>query len=69
MADRGDVVAVGRITRAHGVKGEVAVLLLTQVPSRFEPGSRVVAENSNQALTVAATRGHGGRLLEGCELS
>jgi len=57
------VVAVGRITRAHGVKGEVAVLPLTQIEGRFAPGSRLVAEGAGRTLTVAASRPHRGRLL------
>jgi 16S rRNA processing protein RimM len=57
-------VAVGRITRAHGVKGEVAVLPLSQVPSRFEPGSRLfLDEGRERAVTVAASRAHQQRLL------
>ena len=48
-------VAVGRITRAHGVKGEVAVLPLSEVASRFEPGSSlVVDEDRRRAMGLAA---------------
>ena len=58
------LVAVGRVTRAHGVKGEVAVLPLSQVVSRFEPGSRVqVGEEDERVLVVAGARPHRGRLL------
>jgi 16S rRNA processing protein RimM len=63
MAGGGAVVAVGRITRAHGVKGEVAVLPLTQVDERFAPGSRLTVEGGDDALTVVASRPHRGRLL------
>lgn len=63
MADGGAVVAVGRITRAHGVKGEVAVLPLTQVEGRFAPGSQLVLEGSDNPLTVTACRPHRNRLL------
>jgi 16S rRNA processing protein RimM len=52
-------VAVGRITRAHGVKGEVSVLVLSQVPERFEPGSRLFLDESDaRPLTVSAARPH-----------
>jgi 16S rRNA processing protein RimM len=62
--DRPRFVAVGRITRAHGVKGEVAVLPLSQVADRFEPGSRVLAgEDGRRVLTVAEARPHRSRLL------
>jgi 16S rRNA processing protein RimM len=57
-------IAVGRVTRAHGVKGEVAVLPLTEVPARFEPGSRLFAgESARRPLTVAASRTHHHRSL------
>jgi 16S rRNA processing protein RimM len=63
MAGRAEFVAVGRITRAHGVKGELAVLPLSQVEARFEPGSRVLAGPDHRPLTVAAVRLHRSRLL------
>jgi 16S rRNA processing protein RimM len=57
-------VAVGRITRAHGVKGEVAVLVLSQVAERFEPGSRLfLSEGEDRPVTVGAVRPHRQRLL------
>lgn len=55
---------MGRITRAHGVKGEVSVLPLSEVPSRFDPGSRLFAgEGSDRPLTVASARPHRARLI------
>jgi 16S rRNA processing protein RimM len=57
-------VAVGRITRAHGVSGEVAVLVLSQLPERFEPGSSLLLEDAGDGtLTVVAARPHRQRLL------
>jgi 16S rRNA processing protein RimM len=57
-------VAVGRATRAHGIHGEVAVLSLTDVPARFEKGSRLyVGEDGDRPLTVASSRPHRDRLL------
>jgi len=57
-------VAVGRVTRAHGVHGEVAVLSLTDVAERFEPGSRLSAgEAAGRPLTVVSVRRHRDRLL------
>lgn len=53
-------IAVGKITKAHGVRGEVSVLSLTEIPDRFEPGSVLHLENG-RALTVdRARRHHGG---------
>jgi len=55
---------VGRITSAHGVKGEVAVLVLSQVPERFQPGSLLfLDEGGSEPVTVAAARPHRQRLL------
>jgi 16S rRNA processing protein RimM len=55
-------VVVGRITRAHGVKGEVAVMVLTEVGERFEPGGVVYLEDGRR-LSVADSRPHRGRML------
>jgi 16S rRNA processing protein RimM len=55
-------VAVGRITRAHGVHGEVAVLVISEVPERFDDGATVRTE-AGRALTVSSSRPHGDRLL------
>ncbi len=64
MSERPRWIAVGRITRTHGVKGEVAVLPLSQVTSRFDAGSTVfLDENEDRPLTVAASRPHQQRLL------
>jgi 16S rRNA processing protein RimM len=57
-------VAVGRITRTHGVKGDVAVLPLSQIESRFEPGSTLfLDERQDRPLTVESCRPHRQRLL------
>ncbi len=55
-------VAVGRITRPHGIAGEVAVVVLSEVPDRFADGSTVWLEDG-RALTVASSRPHRDRLL------
>lgn len=55
---------VGRVGRAHGLRGEVAVDVRTDDPDRrFAPGSTVRTEPGDRALIVAATRPHSGRLL------
>ena len=53
---------MGRVTRAHGVRGEVAVLVLSEVQGRFEPGSRLLLQNG-RTLTVRSNRAHRSRLL------
>ena len=56
--------AVGRVARAHGVRGEVAVEPLTEVAARFEPGSILFCDDAlARPLTVEASRPHGGRVL------
>jgi 16S rRNA processing protein RimM len=62
--DLPETVAVGRVLRPHGVRGEVAVEVLSDVPARFKKGSRLMGVRegapSTQAvpLTVAASRVH-----------
>jgi 16S rRNA processing protein RimM len=55
-------IAVGRIARAHGVRGEVSVVVLTEVEDRFTPGATVWREDG-RALTIEAARPHRDRLL------
>jgi 16S rRNA processing protein RimM len=55
-------VAVGRITRAHGIQGEVAVLVLSEVEGRFTDGATLWLEDG-RSLTVESSRPHRGRLL------
>jgi 16S rRNA processing protein RimM len=55
-------VVVGRITRAHGVTGEVAVLVISEVPGRFDDGATVWLEDG-RTLTVESSRPHKDRLL------
>lgn len=57
--DLPETVAVGRVLRPHGIKGEVAVEVLSDVPGRFEKGSRVQGVRAGQpprTLVVAASR-------------
>lgn len=55
-------VVVGRITRAHGVQGELAVLVISEVPGRFADGATVWLEDG-RTLTVESSRPHKDRLL------
>lgn len=57
-------VVVGRVGRAHGIRGEVAIDLRTDEPERrFVVGQVLTVEGTNQELTIAGTRWHSGRLL------
>jgi 16S rRNA processing protein RimM len=58
-------VTVGRIGRAHGIRGAVVVGVRTDEPElRFAKGSRLDTDPSGIGpLTVAATKVHSGELL------
>lgn len=59
-----ELLAVGRVARAHGVRGEVAVQPLSEVEARFAPGSALrLGPDGERRLTVASSRPHGHRLL------
>lgn len=55
-------IVVGRIAKAHGVRGEVAVENRSDNPERWVPGA-VVFDPTGRRLTVAAVRSQGDRLL------
>jgi 16S rRNA processing protein RimM len=59
------LVTVGRIGRAHGIKGEVGIDVRTDEPDRrFADGATVVTEAKvARTLTVESSRWHSGRLL------
>jgi 16S rRNA processing protein RimM len=59
------LVTVGRIGRAHGIKGEVGIDVRTDEPDRrFADGAVVVTDAKvSRTLTVASSRWHSGRLL------
>lgn len=70
-SDLPETVAVGRILRPHGVRGEVVVEVLSDVPGRFDPGSVLLTSREERPrdgrpagsltgprLTVAASRPH-----------
>ena len=63
-----EYVVVGRIGRAHGIRGEVLVEPHTDEPERrFATGNhvdvRARGDEAPRALTVRAARTHQGRLL------
>lgn len=62
--DREELLAVGRVARAHGVGGEVAVQPLSEVEERFQPGSvLLLGPDAERRLTVRSARPHRNRLL------
>jgi 16S rRNA processing protein RimM len=52
---------VGRVVRAHGLRGEVVVSLVTDVESRLAPGSEL--DSDRGVLTVETSRPHQDRYL------
>jgi 16S rRNA processing protein RimM len=57
--DLPETVAVGRVLRPHGVRGEVVVEVLSDVPGRFRKGSRLTGVREGEPplpLVVAAGR-------------
>lgn len=60
MTGDADVV-VGRVLKAHGLRGEVVVESLSDVPGRFAPGTTMRADGVSRV--IASSRPHQGRLL------
>lgn len=60
MTDDADVV-VGRVLKAHGLRGEVVVESLSDVPGRFDAGVTMRADGTPR--TIASSRPHQGRVL------
>jgi 16S rRNA processing protein RimM len=58
---RGPLLEVGRVGKAHGLRGEVVVTLTTNRPERVDPGSVLVTDAGE--LTVVTSRPHQGRHL------
>jgi 16S rRNA processing protein RimM len=60
-------VAVGRVARSHGVRGDTVVEIRTDEPDRrFAVGARLDAQlpdGQRRTLVVTGARPHGGRLL------
>jgi len=56
-----DLLVVGKVGKAHGLRGEVYVDLVTDRTERLDPGSALVV--SGRTLTVAASRPHQDRWL------
>ncbi len=56
-----ELVTIGRIVKPHGIHGEVAVDVLSDVPGRFDAGTEVHV--GGRAATIASSRPHQGRML------
>jgi 16S rRNA processing protein RimM len=49
-----DLLAIGRVTKAHGLRGEVVVQLWTDLTERLDPGTVLIT--ARRTLTVEASR-------------
>lgn len=59
--DLPETITVGRVLRPQGVRGEVVVEVLSDVPERFAPGSRLMGTRDGKpgmSVEVAASRPH-----------
>jgi 16S rRNA processing protein RimM len=56
-----DAVVIGRVVRAHGLRGEVAIDVMSDVPGRFDVG--VTVHVGGMPRTIVARRPHQGRML------
>lgn len=56
-----ELVTIGRVVKAHGLRGELVVESLSDVPGRFDPGQAVHVAGTPR--TIASSRAHQGRLL------
>lgn len=56
-------IAVGRLRRPHGVRGEIMMEVLTDFPERLRSGKRVFVGEEHQPMTIARVRPHQNILL------
>ena len=66
----GDLLAVGRILRPHGIRGALIVESMTDWDQRFVPGARMLLEKGPQdyvEVTLETAAPHGGRVLVSIE--
>lgn len=61
MGPDGPLLEIGRVAKAHGLTGEVAVDLWGGRPGRLAPGTVVMTDDGD--LQVATARAHQGRYL------
>lgn len=64
--DRGDLVAIGKVLKPHGVRGEMRVQILTDFPERFEDTEEVFLvppQGQPRLHRVEGVRFHSGWVL------
>ena len=58
-----DFLAVGKLRRPHGVRGEIIMDVYTDFPERIHPGVVLYVGEQHQALQVRSTRWHKSAIL------
>jgi len=58
-----EFLAVGTLLRAHGVKGDIVMSVLTDFPERLRPGKMVYVGEDRQAFQITNARPHGKTLI------
>ncbi len=59
MPDEPVLLEVGRVGRAHGLRGEVHVVAVTNIAERFAPGSQLVVGETPMVVASARAAGSG----------
>jgi 16S rRNA processing protein RimM len=59
MPDEPVLLEVGRVGRAHGLRGEVHVVAVSNVDERFAPGSQLVVGDELRVVVSARAAGRG----------
>lgn len=55
--------AIGRLLRPHGVRGEILMQVLTDFPERLQPGVRVFLGEERRPIRILQLRPHGKRMI------
>ncbi len=55
--------AIGKLQRTHGVKGEMVMDLMTDFPDRIKPGNQVFVGKNYREVTLINLRPNGSKLL------
>ena len=66
----GDLLAVGRVLRPHGIRGALVIESMTDWPERFVPGAKMLLEKEPGdcvEVTLATAAPHSGRYLVSIE--
>lgn len=57
----GELVQIGRVAKAHGIRGELAIDMMSDLPDRFDPQAKIHV--GGLWRTILTARPHQGRML------